>query len=334
MFKLRILTYRQPLLGGIVYARAGYYSVYYMSFGVIALDILLRLALIEKKVAVQWAEPDLQQRSVRESEKPPLLPSSSNQHTYGSTETQDRPDLPPPTRFSSLPPVFTLLASPRLLAALWGCLVEAALMTVFDSVLPLRVNAIFGWSSTAAGLIFLALVVPAFLAPIFGYLSDQYGPRWLATIGFALSCPCFVLLRFVDHNSLGQKVLLCALLALLGVCLTMTMTPLMAEISYVVEAKEKDTPGAFGKKGAYAQAYGLFNTAFAGGTLIGPLWGGFVVAKAGWSTMTWTLGLLAVASAIPAAIWAGGLITKRHSETARWNHQGNQDVEITAGSLN
>ena len=305
-----------------------------MAFGLIALDIILRLALIEKKVAIQWAEqPGLghERFAKRESEKPPLLPSSAEQQTYGATETPAGLGDPLPMK-SSLPPVITLLASPRLLAALWGCLAEAALMTVFDSVLPLRVNALFGWSSTAAGLIFLALVVPAFLAPIFGYLSDKYGPRWLATIGFLLSCPCFVLLRLVDHDSLGQKVLLCALLVLLGICLTMTMTPLMAEISYVVEAKEKASPGAFGKKGAYAQAYGLFNTAFAGGTLIGPLWGGFVVAKAGWSTMTWTLGLLAVSSAIPAAILTGGLITKRHGDMARWNHQ-NQDVETSGATI-
>jgi MFS family permease len=43
-----------PLLGGVVYQRAGYYSVYYMAFGLIALDILFRLLLIEKKIARQW----------------------------------------------------------------------------------------------------------------------------------------------------------------------------------------------------------------------------------------------------------------------------------------
>lgn len=31
-----------PLLGGVVYDAAGYYAVYYMSFGILALDIILR----------------------------------------------------------------------------------------------------------------------------------------------------------------------------------------------------------------------------------------------------------------------------------------------------
>jgi MFS family permease len=43
-----------PVLGGVVYEKAGYYAVYYMAFGIVALDILLRLLLIEKKIARQW----------------------------------------------------------------------------------------------------------------------------------------------------------------------------------------------------------------------------------------------------------------------------------------
>ena len=39
-----------PLLGGIVYDAGGYYSVFAMAFGVIAIDIALRLTFIEKRV--------------------------------------------------------------------------------------------------------------------------------------------------------------------------------------------------------------------------------------------------------------------------------------------
>lgn len=74
----------------------------------------------------------------------------------------------------------------------------------------------------------------------------------------------------------------------------------MAEISYTVIAKEKNNPGLYGPKGAIAQAYGLFNMAFAAGALVGPIWAGFVEQGAGWATMTWTLGLLSGVSAIPA----------------------------------
>lgn len=52
-----------PVIGGAVFDNLGYYSVYYISFGCIFLDIILRLVLIEKKVALQWIcneEPDSQ----------------------------------------------------------------------------------------------------------------------------------------------------------------------------------------------------------------------------------------------------------------------------------
>jgi MFS family permease len=60
--------------------------------------------------------------------------------------------------------------------------------------------------------------------------------------------------------------------------------------------------------GAYGQAYGLFNVAFSGGFLVGPLWGGFITEKAGWGIMVGSLAGLAGVSAIPVAIWTGGWI--------------------------
>ena len=63
--------------------------------------------------------------------------------------------------------------------------------------------------------------------------------------------------------------------------------------------------------GAYGQAYGLFNVAFSGGFLIGPLWGGYVTEKAGWSIMVGSLAGLAGVSTIPVAIWTGGRISLR-----------------------
>jgi MFS family permease len=144
-------------------------------------------------------------------------------------------------------------------------------------------------------------------------LSDKYGPRWLATIGFIASLPFWILLRLVTHNTMGQKILLCALLFLIGTCIAVIMTPLIAEFTYVVVAKEKQQPGLFGASGAYAQAYGLFNTAWAAGCIVGPIWAGFIQAKAGWSTVTWTLGVLSAVSALPIMAYTGRLISKKHS---------------------
>lgn len=48
-----------PLVGGVVYQHGGYYAVFGIAFGLIALDIVLRLALIEKKHAIKWLEPEM-----------------------------------------------------------------------------------------------------------------------------------------------------------------------------------------------------------------------------------------------------------------------------------
>lgn len=149
-----------------------------------------------------------------------------------------------------------------------------------------------------------------------GWASDKYGPRRLTVAGFVLAIPFWVLLHLVTHDSLGQKVLFCALLSLIGVALTLAMPPLMAEITYVVEAKEKESPGRFGTTGAYAQAYGLFVTALAAGTLIGPVWAGYVRTDAGWGTMSWSLGLFGLSAAVPCLVYTGGLITEANAKTS------------------
>ncbi|MCJ1374020.1 hypothetical protein MMC20_005250 [Loxospora ochrophaea] len=296
-----------PLLGGVVYARAGYYPVYYMAFGLIALDIILRFALIEKKIAKQWLPSESQSQSVVPSATPSVIEARrSVEHsivleaTHPTPVISDLHDLPAPRPHSKLPAVLTLLSSRRLVTALWGTLVSATFLTAFDSTLPLLVQAIFGWDSTGAGLIFLALIIPTFAAPFIGFLSDKYGPRWIIAPSFLLLCPVLVLLRFVDHDGIRQEVLLCALLAMLGLGNCAIDLCLLSEIANVVEAKERKMPGKWGERGAYAQAYGLFNTAFAGGTLLGPIWGGYIKQRAGWGTMAWTLGLLSAVSVVPA----------------------------------
>jgi MFS family permease len=195
-------------------------------------------------------------------------------------------------------------------------MIQGAETTALDSVVPLFVHGVFGWDSTGAGLIFLAIIVPTFLAPVIGAISDRYGPRWLTVIGFVIALPFWVCLRFVTENTIQHKVLFSALLFLIGVSMTCMLSPLMAEITYVVDAKEKKTPGTFGKTGAYAQAYGLFVMSYAAGTLVGPLWGGLVKSTTGWGTMTWTLGLLSASGAVPALIWTGGLITRKNAKSA------------------
>jgi MFS family permease len=330
-----------PLLGGIVFDKGGYNEVYAMAYVLIGVDIGLRLMMIEKKVAKRWdtavtesspRKTDLKQNDNdleasgnyqdQNHERPDtadaILPSPS--HTQAIVHESPAYTGPPRSRF---PPVVTLLKSRRLLCALWCVMTSGILLTSFDSVVPIYVRDTFNWNSTGAGLIFLPLVLPSILSPLIGWALDKYGGRWFAVAGFLFFAPCEILLRFVDHNSLGQKVLLCALLALIGVSINLCSPPIMVEITSVVEAKERQDPGLFGSRGAYAQAYGLFNFAYASGCLIGPIWAGFVHEKAGWGTMSWTLALLSAFTAVPAGLWTEGWFFKKNKR--RWRDRFNED---------
>lgn len=332
-----------PLLGGIVFDLAGYYAVFAMAFGLIALDIVLRLVMIEKKYAAKWLSPT----EINESIPPPIETTKTTQEADRQVDQEADLDVetepiepihvalnngPPlenlhshPSReqrqeqnsssrrqiINRLPAAIYLLSSRRVLSAIWCCMIQAAFFTSFDSILPLFVRDTFNWDSLGAGLIFLPIVIVSFLGPLVGWACDRVGPRWFATAGFTACCPFLVLLRLVHDNTIQQKVLLCALLALFGLTQTVVLTPMMAEITYSVDAKAQTRPpGFFGKNGAYAQAYSLFNMAWAAGSMVGPLLAGLVNQRAGWGVTTMILGIVSIVTAIPAVIWTGGSLRK------------------------
>ncbi|KAK9481478.1 hypothetical protein V1527DRAFT_479534 [Lipomyces starkeyi] len=126
--------------------------------------------------------------------------------------------------------------------------------------------------------------------------------------GIPILCTRNVLLRLVTDNSMQHKILLCALLALIGLCFAVVLPPLDAEVFHAVKEKEDQTPDLFGRGGAMALAFGLSNMGFAAGSLIGPVFAGSIRQRAGWGTMGWALGLMAVVSSIPILLFLGGWI--------------------------
>ncbi|KAG6358785.1 hypothetical protein INS49_012304 [Diaporthe citri] len=323
-----------PAIGGAVFAAKGYYAVYYIAFGCIFLDIILRLILIEKKIARQWisdqeessgSSPGAAGESAGETAEAAEAPEMSVMHDEkqvggagpghdgGNSNIDSEATAVPPAAPSIVAsgrtakhPKLRLLKSRRLLAANFGIIIQAGAMISWDTVGPLFVKDTFNWSSTAAGLIFFAIFIPAFISPVVGWMCDRYGARWPTTAGFAASIPVLVCLRFVTDNTIGHKVLLGALLALLGVTLTFANTPLMAEITYAIDAEEAASPGVFGRNGVYGLGYGLFCTSFALGGSVGSLMSGYVMDRNGWGTLTWVLAVWMASGAVVVAYGVGG----------------------------
>ncbi|PYI11535.1 MFS transporter [Aspergillus sclerotiicarbonarius CBS 121057] len=316
-----------PLIGGVVYARGGYYAVFALAFALVGVDIVLRLIMIEKKHAAKWIKQEKQ-------ENPHISPSETIEKHSGSedvtesssfhaakNDSQDRVSIRQPSpdlsdNATSPKPrsaVWTLLASDRMVVTIWAYFILSVLLSSFDSVLPLFVEDTFGWGQTGQGLIFIPLSIPHISDPLFGMINDKYPNtrRYMAAGALFTTVPLLVLLRLVTHNSMGQKVLLCALLALVGFCIASLMPPLLVEASYIVGEKEAQNPNIFGKGGAMALSYGILNAAFAAGTIVGPFFAGYIRQSAGWQTMTWALALLTGVSGVPILLLLGGFLFKK-----------------------
>lgn len=313
---LSIGTLAGPLLGGVLYQHGGYYSVFGLAFGLIGIDILLRLVLIEKKHAARWLVPESRPLSP-EQNGDKMIPTqdasnSSAIENGSSSETSQKASIRPR---NPLGQAFTLLSSPRLIVSLWGYFIVSLVLTSFDSVLPLFVQDTFGWEQAGQGLIFIPMMVPHLCDPITGYIIDKYpkSPRYLAAGAFICAVPVAVLLRLVTDNTMHHKVVLCTLLAMLALCLAVAMPPLVTEVFHAVKEKEDESPDVFGRGGAIALAFGLSNMGFAAGSLIGPFFAGFIRQDAGWGTMGWAMGLMTGVSAIPILLFIGGWIGKKPS---------------------
>jgi MFS family permease len=305
-----------PLLGGILYERAGYYSVFALSFAFLAVDGVFRLTFIEARAASKWepavclaapspsyqcTEEPLQDQSIEKGPSQPLRLASSVVIAVPLRRIAHR-------IHRQLPPTITLLGDVRLDISLWGCFLQAVFLSGFDATIPIFVSRTFRWNSLAAGLIFLALVIPTCLSPLVGRLSDKHGPRWYTAAGYVLSTIPLMLLRYVRHDSTGQKILLGALLAIFGATGTLFEIPVWAEVVRCTEIRVKAKPRQYSAAGAVGQAYGLLNVFYALGMTVGPLLTGFIYQAAGWDNMVLVLGVLSASSTFPTILWTGGYV--------------------------
>ena len=231
-----------PFLAGIIYDRAGYYAVFGVCLGVVGFDFVLRISMIEKSVARRWLNESPADEGTRTPVRPgleereSLLPKDSVSRSRSSTHVPNKshpearyPDTdallqlpghfqePRPSWFvRTFPAMATLLRSRRILAAVYGCFTHTMLISSFDAVLALFVKRTFQWSSTGAGLVFLAITVPSTLGAAIGALSDRYGTRAVALFGFALTIPSLALLGVVTHGRIEMQAALIILLVANG----------------------------------------------------------------------------------------------------------------------
>ncbi|KAL8698646.1 MAG: hypothetical protein Q9224_001756 [Gallowayella concinna] len=281
-----------PVLGGVLYEYGGYSQVFYPAFGLITVEMMLRLMVIEEKPSP--SSP----RATRGANGTGR--ESSNKLKVSDTE----PLLDQPRMFRN---AFTvLLVSPRFLVALLGTFVLMSIGSGFDGVLAPYIKDEFDLKAIHVAALFLALALPMFLAPVSGALTDRHGAKWPVAGGFVVAIPSLISLRLVTAGTSDPFLKLLVLLFIVGIALAFTVSPLSAEASKIVKQLEQDNPGVFGPHGAYSQGFGLMSTASAAGGLAGPLYTGFVRIWLGWSAMSLSLGLVCSLMLIPVIMFCGG----------------------------
>ncbi|KAL9607739.1 MAG: hypothetical protein Q9167_007379 [Letrouitia subvulpina] len=331
-------TVLAPTLGGLLYENAGYYSVFAISFAIMAVDAILRLALVEKQAANVWLlaesnrrgygtisgnDPDDGDCSNRSSSAAPSIKKSSqrndeDQHCLIGPGLDSEPNhrgwnwLVP-----KLPTTLKLLKSYRIPAALYGLMVQSVVLSSLEAVLPIFLNDTFGWRAQGSGLTLLAVAIPSVFAPVVGYLSDRYSPRWIAGPLFMIAVPALVLLRFVQKPSIGDIYLLLVSLVVLGFTINCVMSPLLVDLTRAVEDFEQDHPEMFQKAGPYARVYGMFVFSFAAGTVFGPTLGAYIHRHADWAALALFLGLMSASEALVALLFTDGFILFKRDKGKR-----------------
>lgn len=279
-----------PILGGVIYAKAGYGGVFGLGIGLVAIDFVLRFLMIEKKVATHYEcgqdTAHGSESNSEDTEETPLLPNGSKfLEQYRLSE--------PRNKITRALPILLLFSDPGFLTAIWIAFMQALLLGAFDSTVPLVASRNFGFDSLKAGLLFIPLGGADFLlGPIFGWGVDRFGTRPLAITGFTWLVPALVLLRLPAESAIIEKLdqghliaLFSSILALNGMGLAAVNAPSIVESSSLLENYSKANKHIFHEGPPYAQLFGINSMLFSGGLTVGPLVAGSLKEKIGYGNM-------------------------------------------------
>ncbi|CEJ57617.1 hypothetical protein PMG11_06305 [Penicillium brasilianum] len=308
-----------PTIGGVMYEKLGFYGTFAIPTGLIIVDVVLRFAMIEEAGAIQPDKAGLD--SAVDGYRSPLYGTfgrqdeeyseyfSSGEDTASEQGLLIRASNPcfdhPCRAHQKDATVFDLLRTPRLPLALIATVVMGIIFSGLETTLPLFVMETFKWSSSGAGLIFATTAIPSFAGVYVGKLISRTGARIPGLFAFTIAAISWISMRFVTNDTAGSITLLIILLLVQGLSIVFVEITAMTEVFKVVDDHEIEFPGAFGERSPVAQAYALFNMAFAGGQLLGPILAGGIRVWAGWNTMTLVIGLVCGLTAIPMGLYSG-----------------------------
>lgn len=224
-----------PVIGGSLYAVGGEASVFGLTFGILALDFLMRLLLIDRKTAAKFqvaptipseglSEPSLAVTSEPEPSLEVLNQPVPSETTplVASTCSAEWIIAYPPAWIKTFPMGYCI-RNPRMIAALATTFAQGSLISMFEATMTIEAQELFDVNSLKAGLLFIPLVLPSLVTgPFSGRMMDKFGPKPTAVAGFLWVSIALLLFRIPGPGDIG---LFCGFLALTGGGLGMIGTP-------------------------------------------------------------------------------------------------------------
>lgn len=267
-----------PVVSGFLFEMRGYWPAWAAPFGVLILDIIARLLMIEKPTdEAAPSEPccpactseivpiDIDSASVETTETRPLLSDSgSSYHSFPeSVDYQD--DTPAPTTAPCRSFYRDILRSGRLVTALLMSALSVFISSSFDTALPLHVQETFHWGTSATGLMFFCLQASTLaITPLSGWLYDAIGPKYPITISLICLAPLVWLLGIpgssqfprADGELTGPCLLVTAIIGI-GAIMPFISGVGTRELTAMVKELQAENPQIYGPNGGLARTYAL-----------------------------------------------------------------------------
>ncbi|KAJ8294725.1 putative MFS-type transporter C18.02 [Rhodotorula toruloides] len=326
-----------PPVGGVLYARMGWRAPFVFSLILVAIDLGLRMLIVEKHRAVEWIRRG---KEVRGFEAPGWVdevntrveePKKEREKTIPAGDAEDNARIPVPLADSTpsstssdttLAPSHSripshwigflhLLRHPRALTSFLLTLLNGIIAGgLQDTGLTIYLEEEYGLSSFGAGLVFLGIVVPTFFgSPFAGWVTDKYGTKWIMLAGVVLSIAVYPLLIIR-----GPLPLFIFFLALVGLSISCFITPSTVDLSLVASSHTSITT---------AHTFAIFNLAFSIGALVGPIIAGQILSglgvRKGWVALTVLSAGLSAVFVPPVLAFVGGPLRRG---------SGRKDVQV------
>lgn len=119
-----------PPLGGLVYYAGGYYAVCALAFAMIAVDLVLRVVVIERRAVDRLAKPV----DPSDDGNGDDVITEVSRNGYASFPRDQIEDAVPQSESKGGFAILTLLKQPRMLITLWAFVAEGIVTASFDAV--------------------------------------------------------------------------------------------------------------------------------------------------------------------------------------------------------